>query len=137
MSARDKVTYATSSRTACRISIRSDEAIRPRADNSDYASAIRALVEGDATVTMAGTQTKSQRYRYGNYQLEEFKDIDLSGMMSGGGGPLVESATYFPYQEARNSSRPVQEVAESGQHRVQKSPRSSEQILHRELLQRR
>jgi len=69
-----------------------------------------------------------------NYRLEEFQSIDLSSLTYGDGGPLVESATYFPY---RDGTEFVSMLYQAGGWNAvnaafKQPPRSSEQILHPE-----
>src|SRR5205085_6086849 len=66
-----------------------------------------------------------------DYQLEEFQSMDLSGALLGG-GPLTESATYFPYEEGvafaallyQNGGWDAVDAA------FKNPPRSTEQVLH-------
>ena len=102
--------------------------------NNDYALALRALVEGDATLTMGlyANQHLSDLDR-ANYQLEEFQSIDLSGLTFGS-GPMVESAAYFPYREGAGFVGAL--YATGGWQMVDAAfshpPRSTEQVLHPE-----
>lgn len=102
--------------------------------NNDYALALRALVEGDATLTMGlYADAHLSDLDRANYQLEEIQSIDLSGLTFGS-GPMVESAAYFPYREGAgfvaalyaNGGWPMVDAAFS------RPPRSTEQVLHPE-----
>lgn len=104
------------------------------AGNSDYALALRALVEGDATLTMGlYADAHLSELDRANYQLEQLQSIDLSGL-SFGGGPLVESAAYFPYREGASFVGTL--YATGGWQAVDaafsRPPRSTEQVLHPE-----
>ncbi|HEX9373739.1 MAG TPA: hypothetical protein VF897_22190 [Roseiflexaceae bacterium] len=135
MGLRDRVTYAHEFTHSLQDQHYNLKALFDRAaDNADYATAIRALVEGDATLTMGlYARQNFSAMDIANYRLEEFQSIDLSGAMFGG-GPLVESAAYFPYQEgAAFVSLLYQAGGWAEVDAAFKSPpRSSEQILHPE-----
>ncbi len=104
--------------------------------NSDHQQALRALVEGDATVTMyAFSETHLSEMERLQHEADQLRSYDVSGIFSGGrGGPIVESASQFPYVEG------AQFVAElygqGGWAAVDRAfanpPRSTEQILHPE-----
>jgi hypothetical protein len=103
--------------------------------NADYEMALRALVEGDATLTM-GLYARENLTAMDivNYRLEEIQGMDLSGLTYGEGGPLVESATYFPYRDGADF---VSTLYQDGGWRAvngafARPPRSTEQILHPE-----
>lgn len=103
--------------------------------NADYAMGIRALVEGDATLTMGlYARAHLSEMDIANYRLEELQSIDLSGLTLGGGGPLVESAAYFPYREGADFVAAL--YFDGGWPAVnaafKRPPRSSEQVLHPE-----
>ena len=71
--------------------------------NADYEEAIRALVEGDATLSMSlYARTNLSAMEIASYQLEQLQTVDLSGILAGSGGPLVESAAAFPYTDGTN-----------------------------------
>ncbi|HEU4321896.1 MAG TPA: hypothetical protein VFS21_01995 [Roseiflexaceae bacterium] len=105
--------------------------------NSDHQQALRALVEGDATLTMyAFSDTHLSAMEKLEHEAEQLRSYDVSGIFGGGGynGPIVESASQFPYVEG------AQFVAElygqGGWAAVDRAfanpPRSTEQILHPE-----
>jgi hypothetical protein len=102
-------------------------------DNADYANAIRALVEGDATLTMG---LYAREYftdvDIANYQLEQFQSIDLAGLQFG--GPLVESAASFPYQDGTSFVAGLYQLGgwEAVDAAFAHPPRSTEQVLHPE-----
>ena len=105
------------------------------AGNSDYQMALKGLVEGDATLTMGLYARKElTAMDMANYQIEQFQNIDLSGAVLGGGGPLVESAAYFPYQEG--AAFAAQLYQQDGWRAINAAftnpPRSTEQVLHPE-----
>jgi hypothetical protein len=135
MGVRDRVTYAHEFTHSLQDQHYGLEQLFARGEgNADYANAIRALVEGDATLTMGlyslAHLTPMDR---ANYQLEEIQGLDLSGGPMAG-GPLVESAAYFPYREGaafvatlyRNGGWKAVDAA------FRTPPRSSEQVLHPE-----
>jgi hypothetical protein len=136
MGVRDKVTYAHEFTHSLQDQHYNLTGMFARAaDNADYANAIRALVEGDATLTMGLYARKNlTAMDIANYRLEEFQSIDLSGLLSSGGGPLVESAAYFPYREGAQFVALLYQ--DGGWDEVDAAfkdpPRSSEQILHPE-----
>jgi hypothetical protein len=97
--------------------------------------ALRALVEGDATLTMGLYARKNlSAMDIVNYRLEEIQSMDLSNLTYGDGGPMVESATYFPYREGADFvSRLYQQGGwKAVNNAFAHPPRSSEQILHPE-----
>ncbi len=136
MGVRDRVTYAHEFTHSLQDQHYNLTALFDRAKgNADYAMGIRALVEGDATLTMGLYARKNlSAMDIANYRLEEFQSIDLSGLTFGDGGPLVESATYFPYQEGAAFVATLYQ--EGGWQAVnaafKQPPRSSEQIIHPE-----
>ena len=137
MGVRDRVTYAHEFTHSLQDQHYNLTAMFDRANgNSDYQMAIKAVVEGDATVTMGLYARKNlSAMDIANYQLEEFQSIDLSGVLSGGGGgPLTESATYFPYREGAAFVDMLYE--DGGWNAVdaafKRPPRSTEQVLHPE-----
>lgn len=101
--------------------------------NSDYETAIRSLVEGDATLTMSlYAETFFSDMDLINYQLEQIQNLDLTGILYGSGGPYVESAAAFPYNEG---SVFVNTLYQSGgweevTRAFNNPPRSTEQIIH-------
>src|SRR5215212_1396537 len=136
MGVRDKVTYAHEFTHSLQDQHYNLTALFARAKgNSDYQMAIKGLVEGDATLTMGLYARKNlTAMDIANYQLEEFESIDLSGERTGRGGPLTESATYFPYQEGAAF---VALLYQDGGWRAvnaafKNPPRSTEQVLHPE-----
>ncbi len=133
---RDRVTYAHEFTHSLQDQYYDLTALFDRAKgNADYAMALRALVEGDATLTMGLYARKNlTAMDMANYRLEEFQSIDLSSLTYGDGGPLVESATYFPY---RDGTEFVSMLYQAGGWNAvnaafKQPPRSSEQILHPE-----
>jgi flagellar motor protein MotB len=104
--------------------------------NSDYQMALKGLVEGDATLTMGLYARKNLTSAdIASYRLEQFQSVDLSGVLTGGGGgPLVESATYFPYQEGAEFAALLYQ--DGGWKAIDAAfknpPRSTEQVLHPE-----
>lgn len=105
------------------------------AGNSDYQNAIRGLVEGDATLTM-GLYARDHLSSMDivKYQLELYKNLDISRYFGGGGGPQVESAMRFPYTEGAAF---VASLYQSGgwaqvNRAFGNPPRSTEQVLHPE-----
>jgi hypothetical protein len=136
MGVRDRVTYAHEFTHSLQDQYYDLNALFARArGNGDYENAIRAVVEGDATLTMGLYARKNlTAMDIANYQLEEFQSIDLSGMFSGGSGPLTESAAYFPYREG--ASFVAMLYQDGGWDAVNAAfknpPRSTEQVLHPE-----
>jgi hypothetical protein len=67
------------------------------AGNGDYEEAIRALIEGNATVSM-GLYARAHltAMDIASYQLESVQSMDFSGIVSPGSGPLTESAAGQP-----------------------------------------
>jgi len=136
MGVRDRVTYAHEFTHSLQDQYYNLTALFDRAKgNADYDMALRALVEGDATLTMGIYARKNlTAMDIANYRLEEFQSIDLSGLTFGDGGPLVESATYFPYRDGTDFVATLYQ--EGGWKAVNDAfahpPRSSEQILHPE-----
>jgi hypothetical protein len=136
MGVRDRVTYAHEFTHSLQDQHYDLTALFARAEgNSDYQMAIKGLVEGDATLTMGlYARENLTALDKANYQLEEFQSLDLSGALTGGGGPLTESATYFPYQEGaafaallyQNGGWDAVDAA------FKNPPRSTEQVLHPE-----
>jgi hypothetical protein len=136
MGVRDRVTYAHEFTHSLQDQHYNLTALFDRAKgNADYALGIRALVEGDATLTMGLYARKNlSAMDIANYQLEEFQSIDLSGLTFGEGGPLVESATYFPYEEGANFVATLYQAGgwKAVNAAFKQPPRSSEQVLHPE-----
>ncbi|MEO7910308.1 MAG: hypothetical protein ABIV47_11725 [Roseiflexaceae bacterium] len=101
MGVRDKVTYAHEFTHSLQDQHYDLTELFARAEgNSDYQMAIKGLVEGDATLTMGlYARENLTAMDMADYQLEQFESIDLSGALTSGGGPLTESAAYFPYRE--------------------------------------
>ncbi|GAB4203955.1 MAG: hypothetical protein OHK0022_28670 [Roseiflexaceae bacterium] len=105
--------------------------------NSDHQQALRALVEGDATLTMYAfaDQHLSEMDKL-QYQADQLKSLDVSGLFSGrgGGGPQVESASQFPYVDGAQFAALL--YSQGGWAAVDRAfanpPRSTEQILHPE-----
>jgi hypothetical protein len=136
MGVRDRVTYAHEFTHSLQDQHYDLTALFARAEgNSDYQMAIKGLVEGDATLTMGlYARENLTAMDMADYRLEEFQSIDLSGALTGGGGPLTESATYFPYQEGTAF---VAQLYQSGgwgavDAAFENPPRSTEQVLHPE-----
>lgn len=109
------------------------------AGNSDHQNAIRGLVEGDATLTM-GMYARDYLSSMDivKYQLELYKNLDVSRYFSGGGGPQVESAMEFPYTDGAQF---VAELYQTGgwalvNRAFSNPPRSTEQVLHPEKYMR-
>jgi hypothetical protein len=136
MSVRDKVTYAHEFTHSLQDQHYNLTALFARAEgNTDYQMAIKGLVEGDATLTMGlYARQNLTAMDMADYQLEELQSIDMAGMFSGAGGPLTESATYFPYQEGANFVALL--YRNGGWNMVDAAfknpPRSTEQVLHPE-----
>lgn len=135
MGVRDRVTYAHEYTHSLQDQHYNLTALFERAQgNADYDIALRALVEGDATLTMGlYARDHLSAMDIASYQLEQFQSIDLSGLTFGS-GPLVESATYFPYREGASF---VATLYERGgwpavDQAFARPPRSSEQVLHPE-----
>lgn len=102
------------------------------AGNSDYAEAIRALVEGDATLSMSlYARTNLSAMDIASYQLEQVQTMDLSGFLDAS-GPLTESAAAFPYTDGTAFVSVLYQ--QGGWAEVARAfanpPRSSEQVLH-------
>ena len=136
MGVRDKITYAHEFTHSLQDQHYDLTALFARAEgNSDYQMALKGLVEGDATLTMGLYARKNlTAVDIANYQIEQFQSIDLSGALMGGGGPLIESAAYFPYQEGAQF---VALLYQDGGWRAvnaafKNPPRSTEQVLHPE-----
>jgi hypothetical protein len=107
----------------------------PTGGNSDAQMALKGLVEGDATLTM-GLYAREHftAADIANYQLEQFQSIDLSGLRFGSGGPMVESAAYFPYREGASFVATLYQLGgwEGIDAAYRNPPRSTEQVLHPE-----
>jgi hypothetical protein len=136
MGVRDKVTYAHEFTHSLQDQHYNLTALFVRAKgNSDYQMALKGLVEGDATLTMGLYARKNLTAAdIASYRLEEFQSIDLSGLMNSGGGPLVESATYFPYQEGADFVALLYQDGgwDAVDAAFKNPPQSTEQILHPE-----
>jgi hypothetical protein len=136
MGVSDRVTYAHEFTHSLQDQHYNLTALLDRAKgNADYDMALRALVEGDATLTMGlYARENLTAMDIANYQLEEFQSLDLSSLTFGGGGPLVESATYFPYRDGADFAATLYQ--DGGWRAVNGAfahpPRSTEQILHPE-----
>ncbi len=136
MGVRDRITYAHEFTHSLQDQHYNLAALFARAEgNSDYQMALKGLVEGDATLTMGLYARKNlTAMDVANYQMEQFQSIDLSGALSGGGGALVESAAYFPYQEGAEFVALLYQ--NGGWNTVNTAfknpPRSTEQVLHPE-----
>jgi hypothetical protein len=134
MGVTDKITYAHEFTHSLQDQHYNLTALFARAEgNSDYQMALKGLVEGDATLTMGLYARKNlTAMDMANYQMEQFQSIDLSGALTG--GALVESATYFPYQEgAQFVALLYQNGGWSTVNAAFKNPpRSTEQVLHPE-----
>jgi hypothetical protein len=136
MGVRDKITYAHEFTHSLQDQHYNLTALFARAEgNSDYQMALKGLVEGDATLTMGLYARKNlTAMDIANYQMEEFQSIDLSGALTGGSGPLTESAAYFPYQEGADFVALLYQ--NGGWNTVNAAfknpPRSTEQVLHPE-----
>jgi hypothetical protein len=105
------------------------------AGNGDYEEAIRALVEGDATISMSlYADANLTAMDIASYQLEYAQSLDFSGLLTPGSGPLTESAAAFPYTDGASFVALLYE--EGGWPAVARAyadpPRSTEQILHPE-----
>jgi hypothetical protein len=103
--------------------------------NGDYEEAIRALVEGDATVSMGlYAQANLTAMDIASYQIEQVQALDFSGILSPGSGPLTESAAAFPYTDGANFVALLHESGgwEAVEGAYANPPRSTEQILHPE-----
>jgi hypothetical protein len=105
------------------------------AGNGDYEQAIRALVEGDATLSMGlYANANLSAMDIAAYKLEQAQDLNLSGVFGFGSGPLTESAAAFPYNEGAAFVYILHE--QGGWAEVARAfanpPRSTEQILHPE-----
>lgn len=103
------------------------------AGNADYEEAIRALVEGDATLSMGlYARANLSQMDIATYQLEQIQSFDIAGLVSTDGGPLVESAAAFPYTDGAAFADMLYQrggwpaLAQA----FAKPPRSTEQVLH-------
>jgi hypothetical protein len=138
MSVRDRVTYAHEYTHSLQDQHYNLLKLFARAaGNSDYEEAIRALVEGDATVSMGFyARANLTAMDIATYQLEQVQNFDLSGILSPGGGPLVESAAAFPYTDGANFVYGIYQ--HGGWPAVTRAfanpPRSTEQVLHPEAF---
>lgn len=134
MGATDRVTYAHEFTHSLQDQYYDLGALFERAQgNSDYETAIRALVEGDATLTMSlYAETFFSDMDLINYQLEQIENLDLTGILYGSGGPYVESAAAFPYNEGSIFVNSIYQAG--GWQEVTRAfnnpPRSTEQIIH-------
>jgi hypothetical protein len=133
----DKITYAHEFTHSLQDQHYNLTALFARAEgNSDFQMALKGLVEGDATLTMGlYARENLTAMDMANYRVEQFQSIDLSGaLMGGGGGPLVESAAYFPYQEGAEFVALLYQDGGWGavDAAFKNPPRSTEQVLHPE-----
>lgn len=102
--------------------------------NADAQMALKGLVEGDATLTMAiYARAHFSAADIASYQLEQFQSLDLSGLWLGG-GPLVESAAAFPYREGASFVATLYQLGgwKAVEQAFARPPRSTEQVLHPE-----
>jgi hypothetical protein len=136
MSVRDRVTYAHEFTHSLQDQHYDLRKLFERADgNGDYEEAIRALVEGDATVSMGlYARTHLTAMDIASYQLESIQSLDMSSILAPGSGPLTESAAAFPYNEGAAFVTAIYE--QGGWPAVARAfanpPRSTEQVLHPE-----
>jgi hypothetical protein len=105
------------------------------AGNGDYEEAIRALVEGDATISMSlYAQSNLTAMDIASYQMEQVQALDFSGILAPSSGPLTESAAAFPYTDGASFVSLLYESGgwEAVEQAYANPPRSTEQILHPE-----
>jgi hypothetical protein len=105
------------------------------AGNGDYEESIRALVEGDATLSMGlYARANLSAMDIASYQMEQVQALDFSGILTPGSGPLTESAAAFPYTDGASFVGLLYKTggwpAVAGAYA--NPPRSTEQILHPE-----
>lgn len=103
--------------------------------NGDYEEAIRALVEGDATLSMSlYAQANLTAMDIASYQMEQVQSLDFSNILTPGSGPLTESAAAFPYTDGASFVALLYETGgwQSVNSAYANPPRSTEQILHPE-----
>src|SRR5262245_27700482 len=101
--------------------------------NADYEEAIRALVEGDATLSMSlYAQANLTAMDIASYQMEQVQALDFSGILTPGSGPLTESAAAFPYTDGASFVGLLYETGgwPAVANAYANPPRSTEQILH-------
>jgi flagellar motor protein MotB len=134
MGVRDRVTYAHEFTHSLQDQYYDLQAMFARAaGNSDYEEAIRALVEGDATLSMGlYARANLSAMDIASYKLEQAQGLDLSGIFTPGGGPLTESAAAFPYNEGASFVYSLYNFGGWPQvaRAFAKPPRSTEQVLH-------
>lgn len=132
MGLEDKVTYAHEFTHNLQDQHYDLAAMFARAEgNSDYAMAIRALVEGDATLTMwMYVDDYFSDMDKVNYQIEQLQTMDLSGFYAG--GPLVESAAAFPYTDGASFAATLHDYGgwQGVTQAFAQPPRSTEQVMH-------
>jgi hypothetical protein len=134
MGVRDRVTYAHEFTHSLQDQHYDLKKLFARAaGNSDYEEAIRALVEGDATLSMGlYARANLTAMDIASYQMEQVQSLDFSGILAPGSGPLTESAAAFPYTDGANFVALLYQ--QSGWSAVARAyanpPRSTEQILH-------
>jgi hypothetical protein len=105
------------------------------AGNGDYEEAIRALVEGDATLSMSlYAQANLTAMDIASYQIEQIEALDFSGILAPGSGPLTESAAAFPYTDGASFVSLLYQTGgwQAVEGAYANPPRSTEQILHPE-----
>jgi hypothetical protein len=105
--------------------------------NGDYEEAIRALVEGDATLSMSlYAQANLTAMDIASYQIEQIEALDFSGILAPGNGPLTESAAAFPYTDGASFVALLYETGgwQAVESAYANPPRSTEQILHPEAF---
>jgi len=134
MGVRDRVTYAHEFTHSLQDQHYDLSGLFARAaGNSDYEEAIRGLVEGDATLSMGlYARENLSAMDIATYKLEQAQELDLSGILTPGGGPLTESAAAFPYSDGTNFVYLL--YNRGGWPAVARAfadpPRSTEQVLH-------
>ncbi len=128
----DKVTYAHEFTHNLQDQHYDLAALFARAEgNSDYEMAIRALVEGDATMTMwLYVDDYFSDMDKVNYQIEQLQTMDISGFYAS--GPLVESAGAFPYTDGATFVATLHHYGgwQGVTQAFVQPPRSTEQVLH-------
>ncbi len=104
-------------------------------DNSDRQSAIRALIEGDATLVELIYRLRVFDDRQRQLHMEESQAADLSAFRAA--PPFIQRTVAFPYFEGANFAISMYQLTGDfsiidGAYEV--LPESTEQILHPELL---